>query len=59
MTWAERINALEALGYGIREAASLSLVAVHSGYFLRRQYETKRLRRFERPSARCFCLLAD
>jgi len=40
MTWAERINALEALGYGIREAAFLSLVAVHSGYFLRRQYET-------------------
>ena len=33
------ILALEALGYTEREAAFLYLVAVHSGYFLRRQFD--------------------
>jgi hypothetical protein len=32
------IYSLEAVGYLEREAAFLYLVAVHSGYFLRRQY---------------------
>jgi len=34
------IQALQALGYGEREARFLYVVAAHSGYFLRRQYET-------------------
>ena len=34
----ERAQALRALGYSEREAEFLALVAVHSGYFLRRQY---------------------
>ena len=33
------IRALKSLGYTEREAAFLYLVAVHSGYFLRRQYD--------------------
>ena len=32
------ISSLEAVGYLEREASFLYLVAVHSGYFLRRQY---------------------
>jgi hypothetical protein len=40
MTDAERINALQALGYNEREAAFLCLAALHSGYFLRRQYHS-------------------
>ena len=33
-----RVQALENLGYGRREAGFLCLAALHSGYFLRRQY---------------------
>ena len=33
------ISALESLGYTEREAAFLYLVAAHSGYFLRRQFD--------------------
>src|SRR5260370_15793739 len=33
------IVAIESLGYTEREAAFLYLVAVHSGYFLRRQFD--------------------
>jgi hypothetical protein len=33
------VNALESLGYTHREASFLYLVAVHSGYFLRRQFD--------------------
>ena len=36
----EPIEALQALGYGEREARFLYLVAAHGGHFLRRQYET-------------------
>lgn len=36
---ADPILALESLGYTEREAAFLYLVAVHSGYFLRRQFD--------------------
>jgi len=36
---ADPIVALESLGYTDREAAFLYLVAVHSGYFLRRQFD--------------------
>jgi hypothetical protein len=36
---ADPILALEALGYTEREAAFLYLVAVHSGYFVRRQFD--------------------
>lgn len=32
------ISSLESIGYAAREASFLYLVAVHSGYFLRRQY---------------------
>ncbi len=39
MTPSERGKALEALGYSRPGAEFLSLVAVHSGYFLRRHYE--------------------
>ena len=35
----ERIARLEELGYTEREAAFLVLAALHSGYFLRRQYQ--------------------
>ena len=38
MTNAERIQALQRLGYTEREAAFLCLAALHGGYFLRRQY---------------------
>jgi len=38
MTSDERIQALEELGYTHREAAFLCLAALHSGFFLRRQY---------------------
>jgi hypothetical protein len=38
MTNQERLAALEALEYTEREAAFLCLAALHSGYFLRRQY---------------------
>ena len=38
MTAPERLAALEKLGYASREAAFLSIAALHSGYFLRRQY---------------------
>ena len=34
------IEALQALGYAEREARFLYVVAAHSGYFMRRQYET-------------------
>src|SRR5690606_22987602 len=34
----ERIDTIRSLGYTPREAYFLELVAVHSGYFLRRQY---------------------
>ena len=33
-----RANALSSLGYTARQAAFLVLVALHGGYFLRRQY---------------------
>lgn len=36
---ADPITALESLGYTGREAAFLYLVAMHSGYFLRRQFD--------------------
>lgn len=35
----DRIDALRSLGYTSREAAFLALAALHSGYFLRRQYQ--------------------
>ena len=35
----DRIDALKSLGYTRREAAFLALAALHSGYFLRRQYQ--------------------
>src|SRR5262245_6834039 len=38
-TQQERIARLEQLGYTEREAAFLVLAALHSGYFLRRQYQ--------------------
>ena len=38
MTYRERITAIRAMGYTLREAGFLELVALHSGYFLRRQY---------------------
>lgn len=40
MTNDERICGLETCGYTRRQAAFLSTVALHSGYFLRRQYHT-------------------
>ncbi|MBI1355775.1 MAG: hypothetical protein GC160_15655 [Acidobacteria bacterium] len=39
MTDLGRISDLQSLGYSEQDAAFLSLAAVHSGYFLRRQYE--------------------
>jgi hypothetical protein len=38
LTIPERIQALQRLGYGPRESDFLHLAALHSGYFLRRQY---------------------
>ncbi len=38
MTAEDRAVALQCLGYAPRQAAFLALVAVHGGYFLRRQY---------------------
>jgi hypothetical protein len=38
MSRRERVEALKALGYTSREADFLCLAALHSGYFLRRQY---------------------
>ena len=38
MTDQDRIEAIQGLGYTEREACFLHLVALHSGYFLRRQY---------------------
>jgi hypothetical protein len=40
MTTAERIAALQSLGYDADEARFLCLAALHSGYFLRRQFLT-------------------
>jgi hypothetical protein len=40
MTSIDVIAALESLGYTSREAPFLYLVAVHSGYFLRRQFDS-------------------
>ena len=39
VTAEERIGGLKSLGYTEREAAFLPFAAMHSGYFLRRQYE--------------------
>ena len=39
MTDADRVSSLTTLGYTDREAEFLSLVALHGGYFLRRQYQ--------------------
>jgi hypothetical protein len=39
VTHAERICSLQRLGYTKRESAFLSLIALHSGYFIRRQYQ--------------------
>ena len=38
MTDRERVRALQRFGYAEPEGAFLSLAALHSGYFLRRQY---------------------
>ena len=38
MSHEERIDMIRSFGYTSREAAFLELVALHSGYFLRRQY---------------------
>jgi hypothetical protein len=38
MTSAERVAAVQALGFDARQAAFLTAVAIHSGYCLRRQY---------------------
>jgi hypothetical protein len=38
VTYRERISAIRAMGYTLREAGFLALVALHSGQFLRRQY---------------------
>jgi hypothetical protein len=40
MTDAERIRALQGLGYDEREARFLAVAALHGGYFLRRQFES-------------------
>jgi hypothetical protein len=40
MTRQERIEAVERLGYSRREAVFLVLAALHSGYFLRRQFSS-------------------
>jgi hypothetical protein len=38
MTTEQRIESVERFGYSTREASFLVLAALHSGYFLRRQY---------------------
>ena len=38
MTNQERVENVKSLGYSDREAAFVTLAALHSGYFLRRQY---------------------
>jgi hypothetical protein len=38
MTPESRVHAVQALGFSARQAAFLTLVALHSGYWLRRQY---------------------
>lgn len=38
MTTEQRIESVERFGYSTREAGFLVLAALHSGYFLRRQY---------------------
>ena len=38
MTRDARVDAVQALGFSTRQAAFLTLVAVHSGYWVRRQY---------------------
>lgn len=38
MTFEERVNAVEQLGFSAPQAEFLTLVALHSGYFLRRQH---------------------
>src|SRR3569833_2614676 len=38
MTTEQQIENVERFGYSRREAAFLALAALHSGYFLRRQY---------------------
>ena len=38
MTWSDRVRAVEALGFTTRQARFLVVVALHSGYCLRRQY---------------------
>lgn len=40
MTSPERVDALESLGYTSRQAVFLAAVALHSGYFLRRQFQS-------------------
>ena len=40
MTDSDRVSSLRTLGYTDREAEFLTLVALHGGYFLRRQYQT-------------------
>lgn len=37
-TFQERVDAVEALGFTTRQASFLTLVTLHSGYRLRRQY---------------------
>lgn len=38
MTTQERIKALQCFGYDAHEACFLCIAALHSGYFLRRQF---------------------
>lgn len=53
MTSAERIEALRRrFGYASHEAAFLTLVALHGGYFLRRQFEKSISARRGRPAER-------
>jgi hypothetical protein len=40
MTFEQRVEAVEALGFTTRQASFLTFVALHSGYCLRRQYAT-------------------
>jgi hypothetical protein len=46
MTFAERVNAVVALGFRPRQAAFLTRVALHGGYCLRRQYAAFTGRRY-------------
>ena len=41
MTLTDRVNALQQFGYTIREASFLATVALHSGYFVMRQFSPK------------------